>query len=396
MRFIHTSDWHIGRSIRQRDRYEEARALLDEIGSYAEKEAIDFIVIAGDVFDHPTPAAEAEKLVYAFFCRMNRASIPIVIIAGNHDSYERFDSKSDLFAIANVNVFGTPKRDAVLSLETRKGETAKIGCLPYLSPRFLLRANEIFDLSDGEMKSTYSAKVAKAISMISRQFSPDAVNILVSHLFLQGSVPSCSERPVDITSAYAVSPPAIPPGAQYCCLGHIHKRQNLPRASAPAYYCGSIMKLDFGEEKDEKGFLVIDAKPDRTPAVDFIKLENVEPVMTVEIDFPDLTNRTDEIRKLFHRGYGKIRIRHTHPIPNLGEIVKHEIPEAVAWEMVFPEREEEKKAIRSLELSSLMDPVEMFSTYYKEEYEEEPPEEYIKTLRELYEESIREQEGQDS
>jgi hypothetical protein len=156
------------------------------------------------------------------------------------------------------------------------------------------------------------------------------------------------------------------------------------------------MKLDFGEEKDEKGFLVIDAKPDRTPAVDFIKLENVEPVMTVEIDFPDLTNRTDEIRKLFHRGYGKIRIRHTHPIPNLGEIVKHEIPEAVAWEMVFPEREEEKKAIRSLELSSLMDPVEMFSTYYKEEYEEEPPEEYIKTLRELYEESIREQEGQDS
>jgi exonuclease SbcD len=389
VRFIHTSDWHIGRDIRRKDRYDEACALLEEIGTFAEKESIDFIIVAGDLFDVPTPPAEAEKTVYSFFCRMNRLAIPIVVIAGNHDSYERFDSKADLFAIANVNVFGTPKRDAVLSLQTRRNESATIACLPYLSPRFLLKANEIFDLSEGDMKSSYSAKVGKAISTISKQFSPDSVNILVSHLFLQGSVPSCSERQIDTSSVYAVSPPAIPAGAQYCCLGHIHKQQKLTRASAPAYYCGSIMKLDFGEEKDEKGFLVVDAKRDISPSVDFVKLQNVEPVLTVEVDFTELSKRAEEIRKLFSRGYGRIRVKHKQPIPNLGEIIKHEIPEAVAWEIVFPEIEAEKKITRPVELSALMDPVEMFSAYYRDAYQEDPPEEYVKTLRQLYEETSR-------
>ncbi len=390
MRFIHTSDWHIGKGIRGKDRYDEARALLDEIATYSETESIDLVIIAGDLFDHPTPASEAEKVVYSFFSRMNRSSVPIVVIAGNHDSYERFDSRSDLFSIANVNVFGTPRRNAVHSLVTKTGQKAIIGCLPYLSPRFLLKANEIFELTEGEMKAGYSEKVGKAISILSRQFSPGAVNILVSHLFLQRAVPSSTERRADTTDLYAVTAPAIPAGAQYCCLGHIHKQQRLERASAPAYYCGSIMKLDFGEDLDEKGFLVVEAEAEKAARVEFIPLQQVVPVFTIEVEFSDLANRAEEIRKAFANSYGRIRIRHKQPIPNLSEIIKHEIPEAVAWDIVLPGSSDEKRTVEKVELRQLMDPVEMFATFCREEFDREPSELHVQTMRRLYESALRE------
>lgn len=396
MRFIHTSDWHLGKAIKTKDRYDEAKTLLDEIGAFAENEKIDFIVIAGDLFDTHSPPAEAEKVAYSFFCRMNKSGIPLVIIAGNHDSYDRFDSRADLFAIANVNVFGTPKGDAVCNLKTKNGETARIGCLPFLSSRFLLKADATFQLTAGEMKASYSEKVGKAIGMISRQFTPGAVNILVSHLFLQGAIPSYTESPPDISAFYAVATPAIPAGAQYCCLGHIHKRQRLERASSPAYYCGSIMKLDFGEEKDEKGFLVVEATPNEPPTVEEIKLQAVEPVLTVDVEIAELSQRAEEIRKLFWRGYGKIRVHLKKPVPNLREMVKHEVPEAVAVDAVLPVFEEEKELERPVQLSELMDPVQIFSAFYREEYQQEPAEDHLKILRQLYEETLRaEQENKD-
>jgi len=386
MRFIHTSDLHIGKSIHHRERYDECRAVLEEIAAYAEKEAVDLVVIAGDLFDQPTPPAEAEKVAYSFFSRLNRAAIPIVVIAGNHDSYERFDSRTDLFAIANVNVFGTPKKDAVQRIVTRKGETAVIGCLPFLSPRFMLKAHEIFDLSQGEMKASYSEKVGRAIDVLSKNFQPGAVNILVSHLFLQGAIPSRSEKAFDTSSIFEVATPAIPRGAQYCCLGHIHKQQKLPRASAPAYYSGSVMKLDFGEEDDEKGFLVVEAFPDIPPKIEFIKLDSVLPLITAEVQFKELEKYSAEIRKRLNKGYGRVLVKHNQPVPNLAEIIKREIPEAIWWELIQPEVRSKRKST-SVPLNRLMDPMEMFRAYFEEQFEEAPPEEYSKALLKLYEEA---------
>lgn len=388
MRFIHTSDWHLGRSLRNRkDRYDEASLLLDEIALYAETESIDLVILAGDLFDIPTPPAEAEKIAYSFLSRMSRANIPTVIICGNHDSYDRFDSRTELFSLANLTVIGRPRADAIARFTSRKGDKAIVGCLSYLSPRFLMKAGEIFS-PDRPLTSGYSEAVGAAVDALSKSFESKTVNILISHAYLQGSVPSHTEREIDTSALYAVPQQRIPATASYVGLGHIHKMQKLKDASVPAYYCGSIMKLDFGEERDEKGFLVVEVSPGLPPSsIEFIKLTGVRNLVTLDVPLKDFEAQADDLRRKIGNGYGKLRIHNREPVPHLSDIVRRGLPEAIAWEIVLPDQEPgKKKRTTPPSLSSLSNPITMFESYYTEECGEPPDPEMLKAMQSLYEE----------
>lgn len=386
MRFIHTSDWHIGRTIRGQERWDEVHSLLEEIASFVETQKVELVALSGDVFDVLTPPAEAERVVYDFFCRMNLLKVPVVVIAGNHDSPQRFDSRAGLFSIAGVYVAGRASKDAVFRPIVRSGAEVIVGALPFLSEKSVIKGIDYMEKSETELKGGYTDKIEAMIRALSQNFKPESINILMTHLYFEGSIPSHTERQIDLTNAYAVPAQAIPPHLNYFAVGHIHKQQKIKRTAVPSYYSGSIMKLDFGEEKDQKGFLLVDAKPGVPSNVEFVELSSVRNLMTFESPFDELEKRADEINaSVGPKGYAKIRVHHKEPIMRLGEAIQTLIPRAVDWELLsLPQISESR---RPVDQKLLANPVEMFKSYFQEEVGREPTEDVLKALKSLYDET---------
>jgi DNA repair protein SbcD/Mre11 len=150
VKLLHTADWHAGRSLHGLDRTPEIREVLQEIADIARAEAVDLILVAGDIFDNKNPSAEAESAVYDFFSSMQ--DIPSVVIAGNHDSPQRLEALRHLLKLANVYVVGQPRiasQGGVFDLLI-KNEVARIAALPFVSERRLIKVAELLDMDIGQ------------------------------------------------------------------------------------------------------------------------------------------------------------------------------------------------------------------------------------------------------
>ena len=105
MKILHTSDWHIGKKLMGRDRYDEFRAVLSEIGEICVSEKIELVLVAGDIFDTYTPSAEAEKIFYEGIKKISKNSA-VLIISGNHDDYVRLTAAAEIAQDCNVYIIG--------------------------------------------------------------------------------------------------------------------------------------------------------------------------------------------------------------------------------------------------------------------------------------------------
>ncbi len=148
MKILHTSDWHVGRTIRGRSRAEEHRAVLDEIAGLAATEAVDLVLVAGDLFDLVAPSAESEEIV--FRALLDLAGIaPVVIVAGNHDHPRRLEAVAPLLELGRVRVGATlrrPDEGGVVRVETSSGQTARIALIPFVSQRAIVSADDLMEL----------------------------------------------------------------------------------------------------------------------------------------------------------------------------------------------------------------------------------------------------------
>ena len=106
MKILHTSDWHVGRKMRGRDRSEEHRAVLDEIVGVATDNQVDLTIVAGDVFDSGSPVAASEEIVWSTLLGLAEVS-PVVVVAGNHDSPHRLDAVAPLLAMGRITALGS-------------------------------------------------------------------------------------------------------------------------------------------------------------------------------------------------------------------------------------------------------------------------------------------------
>src|SRR3990170_8581586 len=139
MRFLHTSDWHIGKPLRNHRRDDEYVAALEEVLDIAGREQVDCMLVAGDIFDSVAPPPEAERIVFDFFRELIGARIPAVVIAGNHDHPRRLNAFSRVLDLVNVHVRGEPvlaEEGGIVEVTSRGGaETAVIAALPWVSER---------------------------------------------------------------------------------------------------------------------------------------------------------------------------------------------------------------------------------------------------------------------
>jgi DNA repair protein SbcD/Mre11 len=271
MKLLHTSDWHVGKAIRGASRADEHRAVLSEIAAIAEREAVDLVVVAGDLFDSSAPSPESQEIVYGALLALSRTGAEVAVIAGNHDNARALRAVAPVFKLGRVRMVTEPTRPddgGVLAIRTRDGIDVRLALLPFVSKRGIIRAEDLMDQEMFENAQLYSDRLRLLIDVLCSGFGVDTVNVLVAHTFVLGAVPGGGERAAHLVDEYAVTSQSFPATIGYTALGHLHRPQRVP-AGPPVQYCGSPLQLDFGETDQTKQVNLVRLEPgapaDMTP-----------------------------------------------------------------------------------------------------------------------------------
>ncbi len=389
MKFLHTSDWHVGKPLRNQKRDDEYRDALTEVLDIARREEIDCLLVAGDIFDSALPSPEAERIVFDFFRELVGARIPAVVIGGNHDHPKRLNAIGRVLELVDVHVRGEPvvaEDGGIVEVRSRDGsETAVIAALPWVSER---KVREFENLgAEGKPFEDYAEGVASMMSHLCAAFRDDAINILLTHILLEDARvggPESGERPLHMGQAYAVKRQRLPNIAQYIALGHVHMPQD--DALLRACYSGSLLQLDFGEAGQQKRVNIVEAHPGRPASVRAVPLTSIRNLRNLGsakegLTLEQLKGLADEVGD----DYLKVWLKVDRPLPGLAAQVRDILPNAVDIVVERSEREVE----RHTDLQRLT-PAQMFAAYYHGLHQNDPPEPLMALFGRLHQEATDE------
>ncbi len=290
MRILHTSDWHVGKTIRGQSRLDEHRAVLAEIVDLARTEAVDVVLVAGDLYESAAPSAEAEQVVLAALLALRDTGATVVVIAGNHDNAGRFEAIRPVMAELGVTVLGNvvrPDAGGVLEL-TAGGERAQVALLPFCSQRYSVRAAELMAADLAANVGLHAERLRAIVRALTADFAADTVNLLVAHCMVRGGRTGGGEREAQTAfEDYWLDASAFPPSASYVALGHLHLAQQVP-AGPPTWYSGSPIQVDFGEAGAGKHVVVVDVGPGRPARVQEVPLAAGAELRTLTGSFEEL------------------------------------------------------------------------------------------------------------
>jgi exonuclease SbcD len=264
MKILHPSDWHVGKVLKGRDRYDEHVAALGSIVATARDEDVDLVLVAGDLFETTAPTAKSQGLVMRTLLALHEDGRHVVVIAGNHDNQSLLDSVyRPVLRQLGMHVLGLPRRPesgGSISFTLRSKEQVRVAALPFVSHRFAVRAAEIVGHEFAEHTLDYSRQIAAIVGQLTADFTDDAVNIVMAHATLLGGRRGGGERDVQTSLDYELSASIFPGSAHYVALGHLHRQQEIA-GPCPTFYSGSPLPIDFGEEANEPAVLVVQAAP---------------------------------------------------------------------------------------------------------------------------------------
>src|SRR3984893_13564039 len=253
MRLLHTSDWHLGRSLHRADLRAAQSAFLDHPGDGARAEKVDAIVVAGDVYARAVPPVDAVELCEDALLRLHDTGARIVLISGNHDSARRLGFGSGLLEKAGVHLRTRPGALArPVVLEDAYGPVAVYG-VPYLEPD-AVRA----ELPPGqdEIPRGHAGVLGHAVACIRADADARGVarRVVMAHGWVSGGAASESERDISVGGVGQV-PAELFAGFGYVALGHLHGQQTV----APHLrYSGSPLPYSFSEASHRKGSWLVE------------------------------------------------------------------------------------------------------------------------------------------
>jgi DNA repair protein SbcD/Mre11 len=283
LKLLHTSDWHVGKVLKGLPRLAEQQQVLAEVVGVARDEAVDVVLVAGDLFESAAPVPEAQHLVWRTLLDLRGGGAEVLVIAGNHDNGHLLEALSPLARAAGIHVLGRvkpPEQGAVVDLAVRGGETARVALVPFLSQRYVVHAAQLMSDDAAQLAGTYAGRYREVMSAMCRSFGSRTVNVVVAHGYVRGGQEGGGERPAQSIEDYWVDATVFPASAQYVALGHLHRTQQLPGA-APIWYSGSPLQVDFGEEDQSKHVLLVDVEAGRPARVTEHRLTTPRRLRTV-------------------------------------------------------------------------------------------------------------------
>lgn len=381
MNILHTSDWHIGKRLMDRERLPEQIAALDEIVRICDERAVDLVLVAGDVFDTYMPSAEAEQAFFHAISRIAGERRAVVLISGNHDDGVRLAASAPLAAQEGIYLFGggqeiadcgggRPVRavaagEGYLVVENAQGERVYINALPY--------PNEA-RLKEEKTEESYADKLRRRIERGDAGFTGGMPHILLSHLFVAGGKVSESERDIDLGGARAV-PVSLFEGFDYVALGHLHKPQKF---GGNVRYCGSLLQYSF-DEREDKQVILLHTQGERLLSVEEIGLTAGKRL--IRLEEKDVL-RAAALLKQYEGAYIELTLHLNAPLTSQETQMLRAANEGLVSLIVRTQGQSVLPAIKRSTLSS----GELFTEYYRSVYGEAPARELTEAFLALLEE----------
>lgn len=284
VKILHTADWHLGKRLQEFPRIAEQKEVLEEIIQTADKEEVDAILLAGDIFDSFNPSHEAIELFYKTLRRLsNNGTRPVIAIAGNHDSTQFVEAPDPLareFGIILYSKFDTQVVCGELSGGWAITRSAP-GFIELTGPGFSFPirivlapyANEVLlktYLGQIDRESTFRELVADKWKDIADTFCDNrGVNLFLGHFFFVKEGEKLepepeSERPIlHVGGTQALFTHNIPPQIQYAALGHLHRYHTVGHEPCPIVYASSPLSYSFSEADQQKQIVIVDVEPNK-------------------------------------------------------------------------------------------------------------------------------------
>jgi exonuclease SbcD len=363
MKFLHTADWHVGKSLRGRSRAEEHVAVLSEIVGIARDHKVDSVFIVGDLFESSAPTPEAERIVYNTLLELSAIAEHVVIVSGNHDNAMRFDAIQPLLRLTNIHALSFPSRPddgGVYSFKTSRDEAVNLALLPFLSQRSIVRADQLLSGDAIDHAQEYAERAVHIIEKLCDGFSNKCINIFLGHAMVQGGLLGGGERLAHTILEYCIPTSAFPSMLHYAALGHLHRAQKL-KGSCPIWYSGSPLSLDFSEAEDKKSVNIVEAQVGKPVRVEQVVIKSGKRLRTIRATLDALAKMKEDIKNDFL----KVEIVGSNT-PGLADQVRELLPNALDVRIVRTEVKAPKKRV----INTSRSPQELFAQYLKDRDEE--------------------------
>ncbi|WP_346074804.1 MULTISPECIES: exonuclease SbcCD subunit D [Actinomycetes] len=292
MRLLHTSDWHLGRRFHGEDLIPAQRAFLDHMVGTARTEAVDAILVAGDIYDRAIPSLDAVRLFNRALHQLADLDVPVIMISGNHDSAHRLGVGSGLFTRAGIHLRTDPDTcDIPVVLNDADGPVAVYG-IPYLEPSMVRTQLEAEAASH---RAVLAAALHKIHTDLANHQPAGARSVVIAHAFVTPGTgqseerrveESASERDISVGGVAHVGADVFD-GIDYVALGHLHGPQKI---TDHAHYSGSPLPYSFSETDHTKSLTLVDLTPGTAPAVTRLPCPTPHRLERIQGPLEDLLN----------------------------------------------------------------------------------------------------------
>ncbi|SHO59180.1 exonuclease SbcCD subunit D C-terminal domain-containing protein [Vibrio quintilis] len=327
MKILHTSDWHLGRALYGRKRYEEFQAFLDWLTETIEQQQVDVLIVAGDIFDTSTPNNRAQTLYYQFLCKVAASDCHhVVVVAGNHDSPSFLNAPKALLEVLNVHVVGAVSddpADEVIVLKDEQNSPMLIVCaVPYLRDRDIrtVEAGETIEDKEQKLLSGIRQHYADVATVAQQQriaLKAEIPVIGTGHLFAAGGQTADGDgvRELYVGSLAHISASVFPDVFDYVALGHLHVPQ-LVGGHAHIRYSGSPLPMGFGEARQQKVVCLIEMNAGKVQ-IDTVSVPVFQKLEQLKGDLPFITARIETLKEHQEDVWLEISYTGSEVIPDL-------------------------------------------------------------------------------
>ncbi|RUM44249.1 MAG: exonuclease sbcCD subunit D [Desulfocapsa sp.] len=369
MKILHTSDWHLGRSLYGRNRYREHSAFLDWLLECINEQRIDALLVAGDIFDTATPSNRSQELYYRFLFQVSTSCCRhVVVIGGNHDSPTFLNAPKELLLALHVYVIGSKTEnpaDEVLVLYDKQELPAAIICaVPYLRDRDLrtVEAGESMEEKNSKLAYGLQKHYEKVCAIaeekqekLQKKGFPAVPVIAMGHLFTANgkTVEGDGVRDLYVGSLAHIEAAVFPAGIDYLALGHLHVPQRI-KNHKHFRYCGSPLAMGFGEAQQRKTVLAVEFDKNR-PLIEEIPVPRFQELVRITGTLDDILAKLTELKRAESRAWLEIEYTGKDIVPDLRSTVEEVLLDSGMEIRLLKNSRTAQKSLRSLYQNETLD-----------------------------------------
>lgn len=330
MKFLHTSDWHIGRTFHGQDLLGDQERVLGSIADLVSEHQVDAVLIAGDLYDRAVPSTDAVQCATRILRRIGDAGAVIIASSGNHDSAPRLGAFADFLAAGGLHIRSEIARVAdpiVLKASGEDGADVLVYAIPYLEPDV---ARQVFDLPDARSHQRVIGEAMRRIRADLATRPAGSRSVVLAHAFVVGGVAGDSERSIAVGGVESVTADVFD-GIDYVALGHLHGSQVI---AEHLRYSGSPMPYSFTEAGHAKSVWLTEISASGLQSATEVPLPVARPLATVRGLLADVLVENPHLREHYLAVEMTDDVRPTDPMRRLREVFPHALK--IDWRPAHP------------------------------------------------------------